>query len=181
MNLDTVKCPGCGADVVFRTGSRTSKCEYCGTVATLGNALEAMEADANAEFDRRAAELAEREAEVKRHENAAAEYRAAYEKWKKKSRLPVIMSCMLWFLGGMLLEFDLDGWGVLMILVAIGIFFAAPLLAAASEPDGSKVPGSLASSPNKIATILKYCGLCFAASAVGLIAAAIISVTLIEK
>ncbi|MBO4877609.1 MAG: hypothetical protein J5501_06365 [Ruminococcus sp.] len=179
MNLDTVKCPGCGADITFRKGSRTSKCEYCGSVATLGNALEALEADA--ELDRRVAEIAEREAEVKRHENASADYRAAMEKWKKKGRIPVILSGVLWFLGGMLLEFDLDGWGVLMILAAFGIFFAAPVVLAASEPDGSRLPGSPAPPPKKFATALKYYGLCLATSAVGLIAAAIISVTLIEK
>ena len=181
MNLDTVKCPGCGADVVFRNGSRTSKCEYCGTVATLGNALEAMEADANAEFDRRAAELAEREAEVKRHENAAAEYRNALGKWKKKNRIPVFLTGLLWFLGGMFMEFDFTGFGVLLILIATGIFFGAPAVMASSEPDGSKMPGSGAPPPKKLLTALKYYGLCFASGSVGLIMAAIISVAFFEK
>ena len=74
------------------------------------------------------------------------------EKWKKKGRIPVILSGVLWFLGGMLLEFDFDGWGVLMILAAFGIFFAAPVVLAASEPDGSRLPGSPAPPPKKFAT-----------------------------
>jgi hypothetical protein len=181
MELDTIKCPACGADISFSPGTRTSKCEYCGTVATLGNALEAMEADTNAEFERRSAELAQREAEVRRHENAAADYRNALVRWRKKARIPVFLTGLLWFLGGMLMEFNLAAAGVLLIFIATGIFFAAPAIMASNEPDGSKMPGSPAPAPKKLVTAIKYYALCFASGAVGLILAAMVSVIFFEK
>lgn len=130
MELETMKCPSCGAPVSLNGKGKKTVCSYCGSEIT---------ADADEKEDRKSDEvrLAELELEKMKLQGKVVnmeEFNERVKRWKSINWYIGIGIFLLNFIGLCLMEYDHVGWGVLLIILGVGSTFGGAVWSASKKP-----------------------------------------------
>ena len=164
MDINSYKCPNCGAEITFR-GSDFTECPYCRSQIVLDGIAD------KAELER----LRREKYELKR--SGQEEFTAAMKKWKRYTAILISVILLTTMFGFLSIEYLSTGLGVLFIVIGFGLFLVAPLFLGTRYPSYDGANSRVVYLKDKVVskTLILY-GVALFAMLMGMIIAAMIAV-----